>query len=69
MSKETQQAFASILMTPNEAASHTTLSKALLRLMSREGKFPAPRKIGDRRIAYVRSEVEAWLNERIGKAA
>ncbi|NTF48501.1 helix-turn-helix transcriptional regulator [Rhizobium rhizogenes] len=58
--------FVSLLMSPNEAAALTTMSKPLLRAMEREGKFPTARHIGQRRIAYVRSEVTAWINERIG---
>lgn len=53
------------LMSPNEAASETTLSRVLLSLMAKEGQFPAPVKIGVKRIAYVRAEVEAWIDARI----
>ncbi|NTH12270.1 AlpA family phage regulatory protein [Agrobacterium rhizogenes] len=56
-------------MSPNEAAAITTMSKPLLRAMEREGKFPAARQIGERRIAYVRNEVTAWIDQRIGGAA
>ncbi|WP_234906978.1 helix-turn-helix transcriptional regulator [Rhizobium rhizogenes] len=61
--------FVSPLMSPNEAAAITTMSKPLLRAMEREGKFPAARQIGERRIAYVRNEVTAWIDQRIGGAA
>jgi prophage regulatory protein len=58
------------LMSPNEAAFATTMSKTLLRAMSLEGKFPMPLVIGNKRIAYVRAEVEAWIDARIaGRAA
>ncbi|MGH0246704.1 helix-turn-helix transcriptional regulator [Sinorhizobium meliloti] len=58
------------LMSPNEAAFATTMSKPLLRAMSLEGKFPEPLLIGKKRIAYVRAEVEAWIDARIaGRAA
>lgn len=53
------------LMSPNEAATFTTMSKTLLRAMSIEGKFPQPLLIGVKRIAYVRSEVEAFIRDRI----
>lgn len=54
------------LMAPKEAATATSLSRTLLHLMSAQGQFPAPVRLGERRIAYVRAEVEAWVEERIG---
>lgn len=53
------------LMASKEAAIATSLSRTLLHLMSAQGQFPAPVKLGERRIAYVRVEVEAWVDERI----
>ena len=53
------------LMAPKEAAAATSLSRTLLTLMSAEGQFPHPVRLGERRIAYVRSEVERWINDRI----
>lgn len=57
------------LMSPNEAQEATTMSRVLLRLMADEGQFPQPVKIGERRIAYVRAEVDAWIDERINSRA
>ncbi len=54
-----------ILMSPKEAAAQTSLSRQLLMLMARAGQFPAPVQLGERRTAYVRSEVVGWLNDRI----
>ncbi|AEF47191.1 phage transcriptional regulator, AlpA [Serratia sp. AS12] len=46
----------------------TGYSKAwIYRLMS-EGKFPASVKIGTRAIAFVESEVDEWVNQRIIEA-
>lgn len=53
------------LMAPKEAASATTLSRTLLASMAKEGLFPAPVKIGEKRIAFVRAEVEAWISKHI----
>ncbi|SCB40808.1 helix-turn-helix transcriptional regulator [Rhizobium multihospitium] len=64
MSKEKKQ-FISPLMSPTEAAAMTTLSDKLLKLMAAEGQFPKPRKIGVRRIAFVRSEVMDWIDGKI----
>lgn len=64
MSKATKE-FSSPLMSPKEASAVTTMTSALLKLMSDEGRFPKPRQIGIRRIAYVRAEVEAWIDAKI----
>lgn len=53
------------LMAPKDAAAATSLSRTLIALMAAEGQFPQPVQLGDRRIAYVRSEVEAWIDARI----
>lgn len=53
------------LMTPKEAANATTFSRTMLALLSDAGKFPLPVPLGERRIAYVRAEVEAWIDARI----
>ncbi len=54
------------LMTPKEAATATTMSRVLLARMSKEKRFPQPVQIGLKRIAYVRSEVEDWIENAIG---
>lgn len=53
------------LMAPKDAAAATSLSRTLLALMAAEGQFPQPVRLGERRIAYVRAEVEAWIDQRI----
>lgn len=53
------------LMAPKDAAAATSLSRTLLALMAAEGQFPQPVQLGERRIAYVRAEVEAWIDQRI----
>jgi len=53
------------LMAPKEAAAATSLSRTLLSLMAEAGEFPTPVKLGERRIAYVRKEVEEWIDARI----
>lgn len=58
-----------VLMSPKEAAAETSLSRQLLTLMSREGHFPLPVQLGERRQAYVRAEVAAWVNDRIAARA
>lgn len=53
------------LMSPKEAAIATSLSRPLLTLMAKEGQFPKPVQLGIKRIAFVREEVEAWIDARI----
>lgn len=53
------------LMAPKEAAAATTVSRVMLSVMAKEGLFPAPVKVGVKRIAYVRAEVEEWIEEKI----
>lgn len=52
-------------MAPKEAAIATSLSRTLLTLMARAGEFPSPVQLGERRTAYVRAEVVAWIDQRI----
>ncbi|XIH60348.1 hypothetical protein C1N60_14770 [Pantoea sp. SGAir0184] len=49
----------------SEVQRRTGYSKAwLYRLMS-EKRFPLPVKIGARAIAFIESEIDAWIEERI----
>lgn len=57
------------LMAPKEAAVATSLSRPLLMLMAEEGQFPKPVRLGERRIAFVRAEVETWIDEKIAARA
>lgn len=57
------------LMAPKDAAEATSLSRTLLTLMADQGLFPQPVKLGERRIAFVRAEVEAWIDQRIAARA
>lgn len=54
------------LMSPKQASEATTFSRAMLSTMAEAGTFPKPVKLGDRRIAFVRAEVEEWLDAKIG---
>jgi prophage regulatory protein len=53
------------LMSPKEAAAATTFSAVQLSLLSDVGQFPKAVRISTRRVAFVRAEVEAWIDERI----
>jgi prophage regulatory protein len=56
-------------MAPKDAAAATSLSRTLLTLMAADGLFPQPVRLGERRTAYVRAEVEAWIDNRIAARA
>ena len=43
----------------------TSLSKASVYRQMNDGKFPASVKIGPRSVAWVSSEIESWIEEKI----
>lgn len=43
----------------------TSLSKASVYRQMKDGKFPASVKIGPRSVAWVSSEIELWIEEKI----
>jgi prophage regulatory protein len=60
---------APILISIKEAAALTSMSRPLINILRAEGSFPAAVQLGERRIAFVRTEVLAWINERIAARA
>lgn len=54
-----------VLISIKQASSITSLSRTMLNRYRSEGRFPAAVPMGDRRIAFVRGEVLAWIQERI----
>ena len=58
------------LISMKEAAKHTSLSRTMINRLRSEGRFPVAVSLGDRRFAFIRDEVIAWIDERIaGRAA
>jgi len=53
------------LMSPTEVTEATTMSRFLISTLAKEGHFPAPVQISVKRIAFVRTEVEAWIDAKI----
>ncbi|WP_354691786.1 AlpA family transcriptional regulator [Phytobacter sp. RSE-02] len=49
----------------SEVLRRAPISKAWLYKLISQGKFPKPIKIGSRAIAFVESEVDDWINQRI----
>ena len=56
------------LVSLNQVCAMTSLSRTAINKHRSAGNFPAPIPLGDRRIAFVRSEVEAWISARIADA-
>lgn len=56
-----------ILISLNDAAKLTSLSRTMLNRYRAEGRFPAAVPMDDRRVAFVRAEVVAWIDERIAE--
>lgn len=53
------------LVSVNEAARMTSLSRTMVSRYREQGRFPQCVVLGDRRIAFVREEVEAWIEAKI----
>ncbi|MFB5173298.1 AlpA family transcriptional regulator [Erwinia amylovora] len=51
----------------SEAQRRTGYSKAWLYRLISQNRFPLPVKIGSRSIAFVESEIDAWINQRIAE--
>jgi prophage regulatory protein len=52
------------LLFPREVQEIVRLSEPTIWRLRRAGKFPAPLRLGERRIAWRESEIEAWLVSR-----
>lgn len=53
------------LMSFGEVCRETTLSRFAINSLRNAGMFPAAVKLGERRIAFVREEVDNWIEWRI----
>lgn len=51
-------------LTKEQAAAYLTLSVSTFEKLVRENNLPKPRQIADRRVAWIRTELEAWLHGR-----
>ncbi len=56
-----------VLMSMNDAVRATSLSRTMLNKYRAQGRFPKAVPLGDRRFAFVRSEVNAWIADRIAR--
>ncbi len=58
-----------ILISIKDVAAMTSLSRPQINVLRGREEFPAAVSLGERRIAFVRSEVAAWVNDRIAARA
>lgn len=56
------------LVSLNQVCAMTSLSRTAINKHRASGAFPKEIPLGERRIAFVRSEVEQWIAERIATA-
>ncbi|KQT04133.1 AlpA family phage regulatory protein [Rhizobium sp. Leaf386] len=58
-----------VLISLNEASKLTSLSRTAINRWRDMGRFPKAVPLGDRRVAFVRAEVEQWIRDRIALRA
>ena len=47
----------------------TAKSRSAIYKAIKEGKFPKPYKIGDRAVAWLASDIDAWIDAQISKVS
>lgn len=55
------------LLSQSETSKRVSLGRTTIWKRVKSGDFPAPVQIGERKIAFVRSEIEAWISARIAE--
>lgn len=58
-----------VLVSLNDAARMTSLSRSMLNRYRAEGRFPRAVPLGEKRVAFVAAEVRDWISERIAARA
>ncbi|MGR9399316.1 helix-turn-helix transcriptional regulator [Rhizobium leguminosarum] len=59
--------FDAILISLNQCCQLTSLSRTAINRWRGLGLFPQAVPLGDKRVAFVRAEVEQWVNDRIAE--
>lgn len=57
-----------ILISRREVERLTTLCRSSIYALIQKDRFPRPVRIADQRVAWVKQEVTAWVNDRIANA-
>lgn len=55
------------LISLNRTCELTSLSRTMINRLRNEGRFPRAVAVGEKRIAFIRSEVSTWVRERIAE--
>jgi predicted DNA-binding transcriptional regulator AlpA len=58
-----------LLISLNDACAMTSLSRTAINRWRSLGMFPQAVPLGDKRVAFVRAEVEQWIHDRIAARA
>ncbi|MGR4841493.1 MULTISPECIES: helix-turn-helix transcriptional regulator [Rhizobium] len=58
-----------MLISLNDACRLTSMSRTMLNRYRAEGRFPVAVELGDRRVAFVRTEVTDWVQAKIAARA
>ncbi len=53
------------LISLNDVCAMTSLSRTAINIKRQRGEFPASVSLGEKRVAFVRAEVMAWISSRI----
>ncbi|MDX0966498.1 AlpA family phage regulatory protein [Sinorhizobium medicae] len=54
-----------LLISLNDACRMTSMSRTMVNKYRAQGRFPKAIDLGDRRVAFVRAEVVAWVQDKI----
>lgn len=57
------------LISLNDACKITSMSRTMINRYRKSGRFPAAVELGEFRVAFVRSEVTAWVQAKISARA
>ena len=57
------------LISLKDTCALTSMSKTMILRLRRDGSFPQPVELGEKRIAFVRSEVLAWIQQKLASRA
>jgi prophage regulatory protein len=55
-----------VIISLNDASEMTSLSRTAINRLRAAGQFPIHVELGERRVGFVRTEVLAWIEQRIG---
>lgn len=67
LSNTTSQQIQTTLIRRREVERLTALSRSRLYALMKEGSFPAPIRLGSMSVAWLESEVQGWIAERIAE--